>query len=290
MEGTTTLDEARLEEFIGQAVTDLGAAMISVLFMIGGKLGLYKAMAGAGPLRPRRSPRAVAPRSARCANGHLPRPRAATSNTTRTRTLFEPCRPSRRWRSPTKTAPSTCSARYDLLGSASGPIEERIAEALQERRGVRLARARSRSSSAARSASSAPATRPTWSPSGSRRSTASRRSSAQARRWPTSAAATEPRRPDGRRRTRSPSSTASTTTPPRSSARTSDRRGRGRRRAHRFQVASAKDFPGDGLRPRASSTACTTWAIRSERSRTSARRSPPTAPWHARRAVRRRHA
>ncbi|MQA72829.1 MAG: methyltransferase domain-containing protein [Solirubrobacterales bacterium] len=44
------VDEARLEQFMGQAVVDMGAAMNGVLVMIGGKLGLWKALAGAGPL------------------------------------------------------------------------------------------------------------------------------------------------------------------------------------------------------------------------------------------------
>jgi SAM-dependent methyltransferase len=44
------IDEARLEEFLGLAVTDIGAALNAVLVMIGGRLGLWKAMAGAGPV------------------------------------------------------------------------------------------------------------------------------------------------------------------------------------------------------------------------------------------------
>jgi SAM-dependent methyltransferase len=47
---TTTVDEARLEEFLGQAVTDMGAALNGVLVMLGGELGLWKALAGAGRL------------------------------------------------------------------------------------------------------------------------------------------------------------------------------------------------------------------------------------------------
>jgi 2-polyprenyl-3-methyl-5-hydroxy-6-metoxy-1,4-benzoquinol methylase len=47
---TRELDEARLEQFLGQAVTDMGAAMNGVLVMLGGQLGLWKAMAEAGPL------------------------------------------------------------------------------------------------------------------------------------------------------------------------------------------------------------------------------------------------
>jgi SAM-dependent methyltransferase len=46
----TGIDQARLEAFMGQAVTDMGAIISAPLMLIGEKLGLYKAMAGAGPL------------------------------------------------------------------------------------------------------------------------------------------------------------------------------------------------------------------------------------------------
>jgi SAM-dependent methyltransferase len=51
--GPTTaepVDQAKLEAFVGQAVTDMGAAISGLLLHIGDRLGLYKAMAGAGPL------------------------------------------------------------------------------------------------------------------------------------------------------------------------------------------------------------------------------------------------
>jgi SAM-dependent methyltransferase len=47
---TNDIDEAALEEFMGKAVTDMGAVISAPLFVIGEKLGLYKAMAGAGAL------------------------------------------------------------------------------------------------------------------------------------------------------------------------------------------------------------------------------------------------
>ena len=47
---TNPIDEARLEAFVGQAVTDMGAAISGLLLHIGDRLGLYKAMAGAGPV------------------------------------------------------------------------------------------------------------------------------------------------------------------------------------------------------------------------------------------------
>ena len=44
------LDQARLEAFVGQAVVDMGAAISGLLLHLGDRLGLYKAMAGAGPI------------------------------------------------------------------------------------------------------------------------------------------------------------------------------------------------------------------------------------------------
>ena len=44
------MDEARLNAFLNQAVGEMGAAFNAVLVVIGDKLGLYKAMAGAGPI------------------------------------------------------------------------------------------------------------------------------------------------------------------------------------------------------------------------------------------------
>jgi SAM-dependent methyltransferase len=44
------IDEARLEAFMGQALQDLGATMSATLVLLGDKLGLYKGMAGEGPL------------------------------------------------------------------------------------------------------------------------------------------------------------------------------------------------------------------------------------------------
>ena len=41
-----TLDMNKLNAFIGQFVTDLGAAVHSGMVVIGEKLGLYKALAG----------------------------------------------------------------------------------------------------------------------------------------------------------------------------------------------------------------------------------------------------
>ena len=49
---STAIDPAKLDAFIGRAVGDMGAAMHAALILIGDRLGLYKAMAGAGALSP----------------------------------------------------------------------------------------------------------------------------------------------------------------------------------------------------------------------------------------------
>jgi SAM-dependent methyltransferase len=46
------IDEEKLHAFMGQIVGDMGATVSAVLVDIGDKLGLYRAMAGAGPLTP----------------------------------------------------------------------------------------------------------------------------------------------------------------------------------------------------------------------------------------------
>ena len=47
---TIDIDETKLEAFVGQVVTDLSASNSGFLVSIGHKLGLYEALAGAGPL------------------------------------------------------------------------------------------------------------------------------------------------------------------------------------------------------------------------------------------------
>jgi SAM-dependent methyltransferase len=51
--GTTmTVDQEALQAFVGKAVEEFGAIVSAALVVIGDKVGLYKAMAGAGPLTP----------------------------------------------------------------------------------------------------------------------------------------------------------------------------------------------------------------------------------------------
>jgi 2-polyprenyl-3-methyl-5-hydroxy-6-metoxy-1,4-benzoquinol methylase len=45
-----SLDPARLDAFMGKMVGEMGAAMNATLILLGDRLGLYKAMAGAGPM------------------------------------------------------------------------------------------------------------------------------------------------------------------------------------------------------------------------------------------------
>jgi len=47
---TPVIDQTRLETFLARAVGDLSAGYGGVMVSLGSKLGLYKAMAGAGPI------------------------------------------------------------------------------------------------------------------------------------------------------------------------------------------------------------------------------------------------
>ena len=49
---TQTIDEAKLEQFVGQLVGELGATLNAALVVIGDELGLYRAMDGAGAVTP----------------------------------------------------------------------------------------------------------------------------------------------------------------------------------------------------------------------------------------------
>ena len=46
------IDEDKMHAFLGKVVGDFGASLSSALVYIGQKLGLYKAMAEAGPVTP----------------------------------------------------------------------------------------------------------------------------------------------------------------------------------------------------------------------------------------------
>jgi len=47
-----TVDDAKLEAFMAQALGDLGAAISGLMVYLGDQLGLYKTMAGVGPVTP----------------------------------------------------------------------------------------------------------------------------------------------------------------------------------------------------------------------------------------------
>ena len=51
-ETTEKIDEAKVEQFVGKVLGELGATLNAALVVIGDKLGLYRAMAGAGELTP----------------------------------------------------------------------------------------------------------------------------------------------------------------------------------------------------------------------------------------------
>ncbi len=54
----TAIDTDKLMGFVFRAVDEVGATLNTALVVMGDRLGLYRAMAGAGPLTPGRAGRA----------------------------------------------------------------------------------------------------------------------------------------------------------------------------------------------------------------------------------------
>jgi hypothetical protein len=52
IDNNNNIDEAKLKDFMGKVVNDLGATESTVLVIIGDKLGLYNAMADSKPVTP----------------------------------------------------------------------------------------------------------------------------------------------------------------------------------------------------------------------------------------------
>jgi hypothetical protein len=91
------LDEDKLHQFVGSMVGDLGATMNTALIRIGDKLGLYKAMAGAGPLTPAELAERTDTAERYVREWLAAQAPAATSSTTPRRSATS-SRRSRRWR------------------------------------------------------------------------------------------------------------------------------------------------------------------------------------------------
>ena len=272
------VDTDRLNAFLGRFVSDLGATVAAGGVVVGHRLGLYRALAD-GPATPDElagrtgtHARYVAEWLRGQAAGGYVEYDAGDGRVLADRGAGV------RARRPGRPALRAGGVRAGA-GRAAGRVRRSPRRSAPAPGMGWHEHARGRASSAA-SCSSAPATSPTWSPSwipaldgveaklaaGARVADvgcglgASTVLLAQA--YPNS----HVRRLGLPRRRRSswPASA-----PPRRAWRT----------GRRFEVATAQDLPGTGLRPgRPRSTACTTWATRSARPGTSARRSRRTAP------------
>ena len=137
---TPRLDEAVLEQFVNQAVGDLAAAISGLMVHLGDRLGLYRAMAGAGPMTPadagraHRHRRAVRPRVAEQPGGRRLRHLRPGRRHLRAR------RRSRRWCSPTRARCSSPAPSRPSPPATS--TTTRSSDAFTHRRGHRLGRAR----------------------------------------------------------------------------------------------------------------------------------------------------
>lgn len=89
------MDEARLNDFMGKLVNDMGGAAMLANVILGEELGLYRAMADSQPVTPKHSPRRPAATPACCVNGSAPTPPPVTWNTA---TASSACPKSKPWR------------------------------------------------------------------------------------------------------------------------------------------------------------------------------------------------
>ena len=101
------IDEKKLQQFLGKMIVDLGAAISVPLVRIGMRLGLYKAMDGAGPMTSvefadeGKHLRTLCPRMARAKRG-------LGLSDLRTRAADDlSCRQNKRWYSRTKKVHSS---------------------------------------------------------------------------------------------------------------------------------------------------------------------------------------
>ncbi len=175
LEEPIAVDGAKLEQFVFRAVEEVGATLNAALVVMGDRLGLYRALAGAGGLTPvelaRRS--GVSERyvrewlNAQAAGGYVEYDPADDTYTLPPEQAIalthedEPCLPARVLPDRARSGNRLAARRRE--GTS--------------RRGLRLARAQPRCVRGRASASSAPATTRTSSRPGCRRSTASSRSS-----------------------------------------------------------------------------------------------------------------
>ena len=249
---------------MGQAVGDLGAALSAAA---GGDRRQARPLQGDGrrrPAAPRRAgrrttgtARALRARVAeRPGRGRLRRLRPGDAAATR-------CRPSRRWRSPTRTARPSCPARSSCIAALYAD-EPKIERGLPHRRGRRLARARPRPVRRHRALlpprlQRQPGRR--WIPAldGVEEKLRARRAGRRRR--------LRPRRLDRSswpRPSRTRASSASTTTARRSSAPASGAQEAGvADRVHLRGGAGDRTSRATATTSSPSSTACTTWATRS---------------------------
>ena len=103
----------KLNQFLGQMVGELGAAMNAALVLVGEKLGLYKAMAGAGPMYARGASQNSTPTNDTFANGSR-RKRPAVTLPTILGEQVSRCRMNRPSRSPWRIRPRICRALSTL--------------------------------------------------------------------------------------------------------------------------------------------------------------------------------
>ena len=190
-EQPTAIDMEKLMGFVFRAVEEVGATLNTALVVMGDRLGLYRALAGAGPLTPAELAQRTGTAERYVREWLNAQAAGAYVN-------YDP--DSGRYTLPAEHAAAlTDESAPRICLASSRPRSARCSTPPGSLRRPRPAKvsggtSTARTSSTVSSGSSALGTTPTWSPSGYRPSTQWSTSSSAVRRWRTSAAVTARRR------------------------------------------------------------------------------------------------
>ena len=91
-EQPVAIDTEKLMGFVFRAVDEVGATLNTALVVMGDRLGLYRALAGAGPLTPAELAKRTSTAERYVREWSTRKPRGHTSTTTRT-AAATPCQP-----------------------------------------------------------------------------------------------------------------------------------------------------------------------------------------------------
>ena len=128
-----TIDEGKLQAFMMKAVGDMGAAATCATIMLGEKLGLYRAMAGAGPITP--AELAEQDQDERAAGAGVAQRPGGVAATSRTTPASMSCRAEHAMALADEDSPVFIAGAFEVLG-AMWASDDKLAEGFRSGKGL----------------------------------------------------------------------------------------------------------------------------------------------------------